>query len=157
MMARDLYDFVRESNRIESIVREPTPREIEAHLNFLALDAIGLDDLTTFVSTVAPKNHLRTKIGDDVRVGNHYPPPGGPQIALRLQALLEEIYDGDADPYTIHQKFEHLHPFTDGNGRSGRMLWLWMMNDTGRINTALERGFLHNWYYQSLDAGRKDE
>lgn len=31
----------------------------------------------------------------------------------------------------FHQRFEHIHPFADGNGRTGRFLFLWMLINTG--------------------------
>ena len=40
------------------------------------------------------------------------------------------------------------HPFTDGNGRSGRALWLWQMNNHAPF------GFLHTFYYQTLENSR---
>lgn len=53
---------------------------------------------------------------------------------------------GEADPpWEVHIAYEMLHPFTDGNGRSGRMLWAWQMR-----NFPLD--FLHTFYYQTLNA-----
>lgn len=31
----------------------------------------------------------------------------------------------------FHNKFEHIHPFLDGNGRTGRMILIWMLMQTG--------------------------
>ena len=38
----------------------------------------------------------------------------------------------------------------DGNGRSGRVLWLYNMGGIERVPL----GFLHTFYYQALDASR---
>ena len=142
----DLIDFIKESNRIEGIHREPTPEEIEAHKVFLARPVITFFDIGDFVREVAGAR-LRNRSGDDVRVGDHRPPPGGAHILGKLVDLLDTT---DVTPYDIHHQYETLHPCTDGNGRSGRVLWLWMM---GGIDKA-PLGFLHTWYYQSLQAGR---
>lgn len=140
----DLSDFVRESNRIEGIVREPTRSEVEAHERFLASDP-SIPALIGLVEAVQPDARLRDRVGLDVRVGAFLPPPGGPEVAEKLRELLHT----SRDPYWTHHLYETLHPFTDGNGRSGRALWLAMMG--GIINVPL--GFLHHWYYQSLADG----
>lgn len=140
----DLSDFVRESNRIERIVRDPTTEEIAAHERFLSIGP-NIDTIVEFVTAVQPDAHLRDRHGMDVRVGAFLPPPGGPHIRQQLGDLLSTA----RDPYWVHHLYETLHPFTDGNGRSGRVLWLWMM---GGIHRA-PLGFLHHWYYQSLADG----
>ena len=141
----DLVDFIRESNRIEGIVREPHHHEIAAHHQFLALEEITVDDMREFVATVAGAP-LRNQSGMDVRVGNHVPPRGGNEIVLRLENLLTYMEKHGA--YKTHISYEELHPFMDGNGRSGRILWLWMMGGKAPL------GFLHRFYYQTLDAAQ---
>lgn len=147
----DLTAFVKESNRIEGILREPRKAEIEAHQKFLAVSPASLEEstLVAFVAAVAPGKLLREKRGMDVRVGNHIAPPGGPPISDNLIQILTMAAEG-ADPYAVHQAYESLHPFMDGNGRSGRALWLWQMKVCGNYDRALALGFLHSWYYASL-------
>lgn len=145
-------DFVRESNRIEGIRREPTDNEVSAHKMLLAGAEITVFDLEAFVKVIQPGAVLRRHLGLNVRVGDHIAPEGGPKIVDDLHDILRET-NGD-DPYALHHEYETLHPFTDGNGRSGRAIWLWMMQNTGELGRALELGFLHNWYYQSLSGCR---
>ena len=95
----------------------------------------------SLVSVLQPNAILRDKEGYNVRVGSYYPPKGGPQIRVNLDRLLNASLE--LGPYKTHIEYEKLHPFTDGNGRSGRALWAWQMR-------YFPLGFLHHWYYQSL-------
>ncbi|TAK97735.1 MAG: hypothetical protein EPO08_20865 [Rhodospirillaceae bacterium] len=150
-------EFIRESNRIEGIVREPSVAEIAEHIRFMALDMITIEDLQQFVSVYQPGARLRDTPGMNVRVGNHVPPKGGTDIPRKLRCILSEVSSEarivEFHPFHIHQLYETLHPFTDGNGRSGRMLWAWQMNQWYR-EESLALGFLHRWYYDSLSFGR---
>lgn len=141
-----LVEFIRESNRIEGIEREPIEEEIEEMKRFLALPEITVADLEHFVSVYEPSAMLREHGGMNVLVGNHVPPRGGPKIREELSLLLKIP---KLSAYDRHVRYETLHPFTDCNGCSGRALWLWDMKGKALL------GFLQTWYYQSLDAGRK--
>jgi len=143
--------FVRESNRIEGITRAPLQRELRAHADLIRCDAIQLGDLCRFVAAVQPGATLRDASGMNVRVGSHIAPPGGPAIRERMFELLDAVVF-DADPFVTHCTYETIHPFMDGNGRSGRALWLWQMIRRKRALYALHTGFLHLFYYQALQA-----
>ena len=157
----DLYRFVEESNRIEGIHRAPTTEEMDVHKAFLEIQRVIVGDLAIFVQVCQPGAKLREHQGMDVIVGNHIPPPGGPDIHGRLENLLRTYVNDEslwelpqADRHRLafktHCLYETLHPFMDGNGRSGRVLWLWMMGGIQLVPL----GFLHTFYYQSLANSR---
>jgi hypothetical protein len=145
-----LYNFIIESNRIEGIDRDPSKTEYQAHTTFLAGD-VGIEPLKVFVGAVAPGNSLRTEPGLNVRVGRHMAPEGGPQIGRALADLNARIVTGMIDAHDAYCAYEHLHPFTDGNGRSGRAIWLWMM-ERQIDRPHRELGFLQCFHYQTLEA-----
>lgn len=155
MTHEQLWRFVSESNQIEGITRVPSDEEMDASSDFLRLRRVHVADLERFVSVCAPGARLRKEQGMNVAVGRHIAPPGGPQLVHALELLLERANSSAADPFSVHVDYETLHPFMDGNGRSGRILWAWMMNrDHDRL---LDLGFLHAFYYQTLSSSRKEK
>lgn len=145
-------NFVTESNRIEGILRPPTVQELSATADFVLGPMPTVDSLCRLARVYAPeKGLLRNQKGMNVRVGSHVAPPGGSGLHGELIALLATI--DDAGPVEFHVTYETLHPFLDANGRTGRALWAWQMFNRGYIE-AIDRGFLHSWYYQTLEASR---
>ena len=139
-----IYAFMQESNLIEGILRAPTEQEVLETQNFLDLSMIDVQHVNRLVFVYQPDARLRNLPGLDVRVGNHIAPRGGPAIEMRLANLLSAMRNNRAfSPYDMHCAYEDLHPYTDGNGRSGRAIWAWQM-----VN-------YHN--YRTLDAWRLEE
>ena len=148
-----IKDFIIESNEIEGITTFTILDDIKQVIDFLLLDKIKIINLKRYIKYFQPNAILRDKSGLDVRVGNYIPLKGGAFIKRELKDILE-CYNSDYNLtkehlYILHCRYEQLHPFTDCNGRSGRMLWLWhYFNIYSRLPNL---GFLHTFYYDSLN------
>jgi Fic family protein len=101
-----------------------------------------------------------------VRVGKHMPPAAADVSGMMFE-LLEwwNKKSSNISPVLssaiLHYQFEHIHPFADGNGRTGRALALWELYrrgfDTHHIFSVDE----YYWedrasYYAALDAVRRE-
>lgn len=148
MVPFTLNDFIVESNRIEGITGF-VRADVDAHRQLLRAPVLTVPVVRAFVQTIA-RAELRSLPGMDVRVGSHIPPRGGPGIVLSLDHILEAVSDRRLSAWDAHRAYEDLHPFMDGNGRSGRAVWLWQMGGIAQVPL----GFLHTFYYQTLDKDR---
>jgi len=70
----------------------------------------------------------------DIRVfGSHFEATPFPYIKADMDILLKWYgkYENQLHPLALagifHQKFEKIHPFSDGNGRTGRMILCYML------------------------------
>jgi hypothetical protein len=59
-----------------------------------------------------------------VYIGRHKPPE--PELLdYYMEQFINDFNIKSSDPTTLHYEFEWIHPFVDGNGRVGRLLWAW--------------------------------
>ena len=99
-----------------------------------------------------------------VRVGRYVPPP--PEDVSGLMFELLEWWNEEAPGISpilssaiLHYRFEAIHPFADGNGRSGRALALWELYRRGFDSHHIFAVDEFYWedrplYYGALDAVR---
>ena len=96
-----------------------------------------------------------------------YTPPQDKQTIIELMDNLEKFINddnlSDIDPLIklaiIHHQFESIHPFYDGNGRTGRIICVLYLVLTGRLDLPilyLSRYITHNKsnYYRLIQAIR---
>jgi hypothetical protein len=114
-------EFVRFSNRMTGILREPTPAEIGAHRGLLAANSLSVENLEVFVQHVAPGTGWRMRTSEDARRGAD----AGPR--QDLETIVRAARAQRASAAEVHRLYQLLRPFTDANGRCGRALWMWQM------------------------------
>lgn len=96
-----------------------------------------------------------------------YTPPQDPEFIQRLMTNLERVINDDAfldiDPLVklavIHYQFESIHPFYDGNGRTGRIINVLFLVQKGLLDIPilyLSRYFIRtrSEYYRLLQEVR---
>lgn len=141
--------FARESNLIEGILARPTEDTVDAHTRLLGCKAMTVEAVEAFVDAVEPGAGLRRRRGMDVTVGGHQPIPGGELVEHTLIGLLDRANRGTIGRHEFYLRYEHLHPFMDCNGRSGRAVWAWMFK---RGMDEVPTSFLHEFHRDALAA-----
>ncbi|QOQ39557.1 Fic family protein [Trueperella pecoris] len=85
------------------------------------------------------RDHPGTYIGNPVTRERIYTPPEGKDAILDHLSAWEKFLHADhgIDPLVVmalaHYQFEAIHPFFDGNGRTGRILNMLILIDTGLL------------------------
>jgi len=102
-----------------------------------------------------------------VRVGRYIPPPPEEVSALMFELL--EWWNTDSFSLSpvlssaiVHHRFETIHPFADGNGRTGRALALWDLYRRGFDSHHIFSVDEFYWedrprYYAALQAAQNNE
>ena len=124
----DIREFIRESNAIERVYDDDA---IETSMN--AWEYLQeQDDLTHRVVMGAHRRILEERQPDIageyrdvfVRVGNDVP-PSPDEVPSQMNDLLADEPEDPVEALVWHVEFERIHPFADGNGRVGRLIYAW--------------------------------
>lgn len=112
-----------------------------------------------------PGTSLKNNAGDIV-----YTPPQDPGVIIDLMTDLERFINDDsafdADPLVkmalLHHQFESIHPFYDGNGRTGRILAVLYLVQQGLLDSPvlyLSRHIVRTKpdYYRLLQGAREQD
>ena len=146
----EIEKFLIQSNAIEGITDPVTAGDVAVVWDFVTRDVIKISDVSDLVYYFQPDARLRDGIGChvNVRLGIYNPPPAGHHIIDGLNAILEKMNLYSENPYQaydLHIEYESLHPYSDGNGRSGRILLFRMLR--GNFGPY---DFLTWWYIQTM-------
>lgn len=92
------------------------------------------------------RGYYRDQSQTNVHVGNHAVPKWPLVHPLMHNWLLDYP---KLTPKESHIRFEHAHPFVDGNGRTGRMLMWWIEKQKGIEPTLIDfakRDEYYKWF-----------
>jgi hypothetical protein len=156
-MKRVLREHIRQSNKIEGIYsKEADDQYWEAWKNLKSipkLTAWGICSLQAAITAhqdlpVDARGAFRSRGAYNVSVGGRLCPSH-----LELDSLMDNWLSkyeyGAEDPIAAHIEYERIHPFLDGNGRSGRAI-LWLHQLWAKQEPTLFYASEKTWKYYTL-------
>ena len=161
-MNSELERAIRESNRIEGVPNEGL--YLKNHLLAARVAEISAEErellhprvyhAILFQGIPLPLNSTPGNYRvSQVRVGYYLPPPG--DQVLNYMTFWWDLSLED-DPWSSHAHFEAIHPFIDGNGRVGRLVyWNRLMLDKKPIDIIYAADRLV--YYSRLERWREEQ
>jgi hypothetical protein len=106
---------VRRSYVVSSCDRIPSEAELAAHRGFMMCDRLRNANLDVLMSYIEPRATLRPEFGG----------AGEGSVTDALNQMLGIANAGLGSPNELRSMFDLLAPYTSGNGRCGRALWMW--------------------------------
>ena len=153
LMIMDMREHIRESNLIENIDDPAEDKRSRWAWNwFIQQPEITREVLLELHRRITLKQLPASVRGRyrpcQVWVGRHAPP--GPALVPGMMYTFLLDLGGkwpSLDPIEMHVRFETIHPFIDGNGRTGRMLLWWHQIQRGEEPTLFKAAERWGLYY----------
>lgn len=155
-----MKNYIHESNLIENIDdREEDERSLNAWLWLVEQPELSHSVICRLQKRITLRQHnlmpnqrgyYRGTAGNNVNVTI-----GGKAGAdFRMVPFLMDNWLLDfmkMDPVAAHMRFEKIHPFVDGNGRTGRMIMWWQQLQLGSKPVLFRNSEKHDIYYRLFD------
>ncbi len=162
-MAFNIERAVKESNTIEGVANEGAGLEDHMAAARYMLDCVEKEQLINprachTILMINMELPPPEKAGEyrqcAVTVGDHNPPAPFMVSSLMSNWELEYKPDTKRTPWFMHAWFEDIHPFVDGNGRVGRLLW-WNLSLIKELEPEMILAEDKYDYYKRLDQWRE--
>ena len=156
-MVFDMDEFVKESNLIEGYSGEPYFTQHMTAYAFLCLEGVTARSIRE-CHQLLMKNLLRKEWTGtwrtlQVTVGGHECPKYY-KIPDLIKIMLDMPRETTKDIFDIHYMFECIHPFVDGNGRTGRCILNALLPESERVIIYADRRFE---YYGNINDFRRNK
>lgn len=165
-----MFDHIHNSNLIENIDDADEDEQSLAAWDYLCgqknLSHAAIKEtqrLITSNQTDLPnsdKGEYRSVSKTNVWIGRRAA-PGWELVALLMDNYLLDMSNlRAADPKAMHIRFENIHPFRDGNGRTGRMLMWWHERALGLEPTLIrfeDRPAYYRWFKSKEEVKREKD
>lgn len=153
-------EFIKESNEIEGINSKNALATSLKAWNYIEKQ----DEITHEVIKETHKLILKDRQPEiagkyrdrQVAVGQSVPPSAS-KVPEEMDSLLSWSPEDALEAIEWHISFEQIHPFADGNGRIGRMIYLWHCKEHLNITPIMWRAKDRSGYYRLFQSETRDD
>jgi len=149
-----IEEYIRESNAIEDVYSDDAAEDSCAAYEYLRQHESLTHQRVKKTHEIILQNRQPDIAGEyravNVRVGGDLPPDPA-DVESRMNSLLADEPETSLDAIEWHIDFEKIHPFRDGNGRVGRLIYVWHCLEQLDVTPIMWREEDKGGYYSLFD------
>lgn len=143
-----IAEFLRESNAIEQVYDLASLGQALVAWDYLSKQTKLTHEVVLTTHRLLMKGKLeKDELGHYRKVPVWIAGREGLEAGKINQAMSNWIANWEqTDPRTAHVAYETIHPFIDGNGRTGRMFMNWMFQQRGESILVIKEAEKYDYY-----------